>query len=136
MEREKALKILKALADGTDPATGEQFTADSPYQQPDIVRALFIAVQAVESVVRRERSAQSGTLPENAGHPWSDEEDAELAQAYDSGKAIPELAEAHKRSRMAIEARLARMGKIPTQPYLPSSRKRAMTAESPVAAYA
>src|SRR4030095_15086019 len=49
MEKEYTLKILNALANGIHPATGEQFGADSPYQHPDTVRALFEAMRAVES---------------------------------------------------------------------------------------
>ena len=43
MEREQALRILNALANGVHPATGEVFAADSAYQHPDTVRALFEA---------------------------------------------------------------------------------------------
>ena len=45
MEREHTLRILNALAGGIHPATGEKFAADSPYQHPDIVRALFEAAR-------------------------------------------------------------------------------------------
>jgi len=40
MELDRAKEIIKALADGVDPYTGERFPADSPYQQADTVRAL------------------------------------------------------------------------------------------------
>ena len=115
MERDKALGILKALADGIDPATGEQFPPGSSYQYPDTVRALYHAVQALEgpaqpgSVPSRERNKSA---PENAGRPWSEEEDERLAQAFDSGKTVLQLADEHKRSRIAIEARLVKLEKI------------------------
>jgi hypothetical protein len=54
--------------------------------------------------------------PENAGRPWSEGEDARLGTAFDSGQSIEELAAAHKRSKWAIESRLARLGKIPEPP--------------------
>jgi hypothetical protein len=114
MERDKALGILKALADGIDPATGEQFPTGSPYQYPDTVRALYQAIHALEGPAQpRERNAQQKNQPENAGRPWSDEEDGRLAKAFDSGKTILQLAEEHKRSRIAIEARLVKLEKIP-----------------------
>jgi hypothetical protein len=117
MERDKALGILKALADGIDPATGEQYPAGSAYQYPDTVRALYHAVQALEGPAQpRERSAQQKNQPENAGRPWSEEEDGRLAQAFDSGKTTLQLAEEHKRSRIAIEARLVKLEKIPAPP--------------------
>jgi hypothetical protein len=49
----------------------------------------------------------------NAGRPWTEEEEARLAAAFDAGTGIEALAQEHKRSRWAIEARLARLGKIP-----------------------
>jgi hypothetical protein len=113
MERDKALGILKILADGIDPSTGEQFPAGSPYQNPDTVRALYYAVQTLENPVRSgERSATQKNQPENAGRPWSDEEEAQLGKAFESGKTIFDLAQEHKRSRIAIEARLVKLGKI------------------------
>jgi len=113
MERDKALGILKALAEGIDPATGEQFPPGSSYQYPDTVRALYHAVQALEGPAQpRERSAQQKSAPENAGRPWSEEEDERLAQAFDSGKTVLQLADEHKRSRIAIEARLVKLEKI------------------------
>ena len=115
MQRERALEILRTLADGVDHTTGEQLSASSLYQHPDTVRALHHAIQALESAglprppaVARERGAQL-----NAGRPWTEEEEARLTQAFDAGTPIEALSQAHQRSRWAIEARLARLGKIP-----------------------
>jgi hypothetical protein len=126
METAKTVEILKALAEGIDPGTGEQFPAGSTYQQPDTVRALFSAIRMLEapaSISSRPAPAKPASAapagksaPENAGRPWSEEEDARLGRTYDSGKSIEELAGLHKRSKWAIEARLARLGKIPEPP--------------------
>jgi len=111
MEKQAALHIVQALAQGIDPHTGETFPAASPYQHPDTVRALFEAAQALaEAMTERPRSAR-GAL-ENAGKPWSDEEDQTLIDAFDAGKRIPELAEHYRRSRAAIQARLVLLGKL------------------------
>ena len=115
MEQDRALSILKALADGVDPVTGEQFSASSPYQHPDIIRALFWAVHTLSAPVRAQKQAASrpeGAAATNAGKPWSEEEDAHLGKAFDACKPIEQLAEEHKRSRWAIEARLVKLGKI------------------------
>lgn len=113
MERDNAAKILQILADGIDPATGEPFPASSPYQRADIVRALFVAVQALGNPSRSKASAPLDKPGlENAGRPWSEEEDARLGRAFDAGKSIEILAEEHKRSRFAIEARLVKLGRI------------------------
>ncbi|MGQ0579688.1 MAG: hypothetical protein ACT4PQ_12380 [Betaproteobacteria bacterium] len=142
MEREKTIEILKALAEGIDPGTGEHYPAGSPYQHPDTVRALFAAIRGLENPAphpektdapRQDKSGKPA--PENAGRPWSQEEDSRLGQAYDSGKSVEELAQMHKRSKWAIESRLARMGKIPAPPpFVPRSSPR-NTASEPAAQY-
>lgn len=129
METQKTLAILRTLADGIDPATGEPFSAGSSYQHPDTVRALFSAIRMLESPASPEQSPAKNPAPakdaaapapkpgqENAGRPWSQEEDLRLGTSYDSGKSIEELAAIHKRSKWAVESRLARLGKIPEPP--------------------
>jgi hypothetical protein len=138
MEQDKALSILKALADGVDPATGEQFSAGSPYQHPDIVRALFWAVHTLSGPARAPK--QAAARPEsaaatNAGKPWSEEEDAHLGQAFDAGRPIEQLAEEHKRSRWAIEARLVKLGKITEPPAGMRFPVKRNTAAQPSASY-
>ena len=134
MEKADALKILQQLADGTDPQTGQPFRADSPYQHPDTVRALFVAVRALETPpAAKSRAATSENAPQNAGKPWSDHEDKTLAAAFDAGGKIPELATIHQRSRFAIEARLAKLGKI--EPPTNLRGLKPTTAESNTAAY-
>lgn len=46
---------------------------------------------------------------ENAGKPWSEEEDALLMENYASGMSKSKLAKAFKRSEYAIEARLEKL---------------------------
>ncbi len=122
METQTALDLLRQLANGTDPQSGKAFHADSPYQHPDTVRALFLALRALEggsaapspAPARKPRAeaAAAGNAPSKVGQPWTQQEDERLAAAFDAGTAIPELATAHQRSRAGIEARLAKLGKI------------------------
>ena len=120
MNTEQTLRILNALANGIHPATGEKFGADSPYQHPDTVRALFEAMRAIEgagspapapsaspAAERRPAMPESGS-----GSRWTPEEEQHLVTSFDTGKTVDELARAHKRSRAAIEARLVRLGKM------------------------
>ena len=132
MESATALKIIQQLANGIDPHSGEVFRADSPYQHPDTVRALFTAVRALEALsAPKQRAAGAENAPQNAGKPWSSDEDEALAGAFDAGKQIPELAAQHQRSRFAIEARLAKLGKIE-----PPANLRGYKAASNTASYA
>lgn len=114
MERDQALKILSALANGVHPMTGEIFSADSPYQQPDTVRALFEAVRTLEGTRQRPAAnAEKRTdVPANTFVRWSSDEENRLAAGFDAGKSSAELAKLHNRSRAAIEARLLKLGKI------------------------
>jgi hypothetical protein len=145
MEKAAALKILQQLADGIDPHTGQSFGAASPYQHPDTVRALFLALRELDGangaahmapvqLPAKSRAAQNA--PSNSGKPWSDDEDQALAAAFDTGKKILELATAHGRSRFAIEARLAKLGKIEPPANLRGNGARPHTAASQIATYA
>lgn len=114
MEKQHTLKILNALANGVHPATGEQFAADSPYQHPDIVRALFEAVRMIENDRARaaEKSQRPASMPGNTGLRWTPEEEERLVAAFDAGKSVDDLARAHSRTRAGIEARLVKLGKL------------------------
>ena len=48
MDESKALDIVMKLADGMDPRTGQSLPTESPYQDPETIRALFIAVLALK----------------------------------------------------------------------------------------
>jgi len=116
MDKQQTLKVLNALANGVHPATGEQFAADSPYQHPDTVRALFEAMRAVEGggvATAQQASPRPAAPPQSGtGSRWTPEEEQRLASAFDAGRTVDELARAHSRSRAAIEARLVRLGKM------------------------
>ena len=111
MERQQALKILNALANGVHPITGEVFAPDSPYQHPDIVRALFEAVRA-PGQAQAHREQTSAPAPSSTFVRWTPEEEERLVSGFDAGKTSAELAKLHDRSRAAIEARLLKLGKI------------------------
>jgi hypothetical protein len=113
MDQERALSILQALSAGTDPFTGEPLPAASLYQHPDVVRALYQAVRVLENAARLEKRQAARPAAGNSGKPWTKEEDDRLVAAFDRGTSIDDLAVAHARSRLAIEARLARFGRVP-----------------------
>jgi hypothetical protein len=106
MDDKKTLEIVRMLADGIDPITGEVFPAQSPYQNADIVRALHKAAEAL-NITKRKRS-----LPARAGKSWEEDESNLLAERFDSGMPIVEIAKVHERTKGAIAARLVRLGKV------------------------
>ncbi len=111
MQNAEALRIIRALADGVDPETGEVFEGESPFQNPQILRALFAAACELESRVKAE--SRSRWLPENAGSAWSQQEDEELSRELQGGAGIPDLARKRQRTQGSISARPERLGKIP-----------------------
>ena len=112
MQTEQAQQIVKALAQGIDPHTGETYAGDSPYQHPQTVRALYLALEAMQQPVQR----KAKSLPDNAGKPWSPEDDQTLGAGFDAGKDPKRLAVEHKRTEWAVKTRLAKMGKIELEP--------------------
>lgn len=132
MDDQQALTIVTALANGAHPHTGEVFPSDSPYQSPDVIRALFAAQRALEARLptqSRTRSAASapastGTLASasnpgdpnagkpNAGKPWSADEDKQLLASFDGGKPLTDIARAHGRTVGGVRARLEKHGRL------------------------
>jgi hypothetical protein len=83
MEIQEALKIMRGLADGISPKTGEVLTSELVYQYAPVVRAFHRAVGALEILEERERSRR--TLPANAGRSWSRAEDAQVCDELQRG---------------------------------------------------
>ena len=110
MDETKALDVLSALANGVHPTTGEVFAADSPYQSPDVVRALFVVIRAFEARVKAQ--ARRADLPSNAGKAWTAEEDQKLLSGFDAGRSIKQLADEHQRTLAGIQARLEKHGRL------------------------
>lgn len=105
---------MSALANGVNPASGEIFPADSPYQGVDVVRALSLLVHLVET--GQSRSRARSVTPDNAGKPWSADEDQRLLTEFDRGVDVTELARSHGRTAAGIEARLEKHGRLQTTP--------------------
>jgi hypothetical protein len=116
MELQLAREIINVLAQGIHPVTGEAMPPDSPYNEPPVIRALFTVSRALDGCdgVRPRREP-----PVNAGKAWTQEEDDRLAADFDAGHELKRLALDLGRSRLAVEARLVKLGKIEGRPGLP-----------------
>ncbi|KAB7702109.1 hypothetical protein GBN33_03060 [Plesiomonas shigelloides] len=120
------LKKIEALANGINPITGELLPSESPYNHPDVIRALFTTLDLVKNQAKPEKKAPKvkktpeqkqaenieNGLPKNAGLPWTDEQRAYLAQQFSTGEEIKVLAEIHGRTKAAITAELKKQGLI------------------------
>ena len=108
MESTEALRIIRALADGVNPFTGKSLDADSLYQNPQTVQALYGAIEALEW--RQNRQERIARLPNNAGKPWSREEDQQLVDEFQNHMSFQRMAETHSRTVGAIKSRLMKKG--------------------------
>ena len=114
MQLESALPIVRALADGVNPVTGEAYPEHSPYAEPRTLRALFSAVDLMQKEVEREKRRER--LPANFGKPWTEGEDRVLVVEFDGAVPIHEIARKHQRTASSIRLRLEKLGKIEPAP--------------------
>jgi hypothetical protein len=110
MNAAQAIAVVRSLANGIDPETGAVFPHDSPYQRPQVVRALYEAAVAMERIERKDR--QKSQRPARTGEPWTEEDDRKLLAGFDAGRALAELAHAHERTQGSVRARLIKYGRI------------------------
>ena len=113
MDVGSAIKIVTALANGVDLHTGEVMQIEGPFQNPNTVRALFLAIKGLELLEAKEK--RSNRLPSSAGKAWTTSDENELVEEFDTGSKIKELAEKHGRTVGAIRSRLIKLGKIESE---------------------
>ena len=101
----KAREIIRTLADGVDPTTGEVLPNESVYNSPEIIRALFVVLEATAPV-----STPQCDTHRNAGKPWTSIEDEKLKDEFTDKISISDIAKEHGRTYKAIESRLDHLG--------------------------
>lgn len=84
-------------------------------QELDVIRALYVAVRALESTSRSRARASRVRMPAKAGKPWTEEEDRLLLDRFDAGQTLAQLAQTHERTLAGIQARLERHGLVQGQ---------------------
>jgi len=103
----ESLVLLRKLAHGIDPRRDAPLAVDDPCQAPEVIRALFHAIQALEVPAPRQRA-----LPEQAGKPWQAEEEAVLLQRFEAGESVATIAREHGRTTGGIRSRLKYLGRL------------------------
>jgi hypothetical protein len=138
MELNEARAIVTTLANGVDPVTGEVFTADSPYNTPQVIRALHTVLKWTPEPrltldERRQVNLELGR-PGNYGLPWTDQARAEVARGFQAGATLSALAEEHERTLGSITAELVKQGLLdPPDGWRPPRRSPAVDRGSPAA---
>lgn len=108
MDEVTALRLIDTLANGVNPTSGEVLAADNPCQQPEVLRALWLASRALQE--QRLRNLRQSNLPANVGKPWSEDENNALIAEFHAGRALPDIASMHQRTQAGIQARLEKLG--------------------------
>lgn len=118
MEFSEAKNLVSALANGTNPVTGEVLPAKSPYNEPTVIRALFTVLNSSNGKAARkspeekmEENVAAGR-PRNAGLPWTDDLRDEVSEKFQGGMAVHDLARHFERTEGAILSELARQGLV------------------------
>lgn len=103
MDINRAKEIIEALAEGIDPITGEVLPDDNVCNKGEVVRAFYSIIEVLNK-------KQKKNMPENAGKPWSREEEILIAQLYSDGLSVRNIANKLGRSTGSIGSRLEKMG--------------------------
>lgn len=105
-----ARKIIHLLANGVDPITGEVLPDASPYNQPQVIRALFAALET--DFAKKSKPKTDRNLPAKHGKPWAQEEKDYTATSYKNGVAVKEIAAHLQRTTGSIRSELIKQGLI------------------------
>lgn len=108
MDLEYAKKILETLADGINPVTGEVLSKEDSCNQVEVVRTLHIALRHLDTPSKKAKKPNA----ENAGKPWTAEDDGVLCRMFESGCSAQDMCNHFQRSHGSIAARLVKLGKI------------------------
>ena len=110
MEIGEALKIMRALADGVNPETGEVLTADAVYQYPPVVRALHR--RCAHWNRGRTRTFQESRCRRMRASPGRAPKIEQVCEELRRGIDFHQIAKTHNRTIGSIIARLVKLGKI------------------------
>lgn len=110
-----AKEIIRLLANGVNPITGEVLPAESVYNSPEVIRALF-------TLLENDNKDMVKDPLRNARKPWTEAEDGKLREEFFAKLKISDIAKEHGRSHGAIESRLDHLG-LKKKPFWLFSRK-------------
>ena len=125
----KISEMLKALANGVNPETGEGFGAESTANRPEAIRMLFALAEELSATPEKQKKTkltpeekQQRNLaegrPAKSYFPWTEEEKAILAERFGQSEAIEALGGEFGRSTRAVAIQLEKMGLITAEQLL------------------
>lgn len=125
----KILAMLKALANGIHPETGEILTAESTANKSEAIRILFALIEELSATPEKQKKTkltpeekQQRNLaegrPAKSYFPWTEEEKVILADRFGESEAIAALGGEFGRSARAVAIQLKKMGLITAEQLL------------------
>lgn len=119
MYQEKTISIIEGLANGIDPITGEVLPNDSPYNHPEVIRALFHVISLIPKVKKPKRTIEQKQedniqkgLPKNFGLPWNNSDVQLVINNYNTNVSIEVIANQMFRKASSIIGLLKKHGVI------------------------
>lgn len=112
--------MLRALAKGFNPETGELLNHTSLVHSPEVIRILFRLAEELQvhperpkkgkltPEERRQKNITEGK-PANSYFPWTEEEKGLLTEGYSDGKTVVILSVEFERSLRGIAVQLEKM---------------------------
>ena len=110
MTNEQARNILGIIMQGIDPVTGEILPEDHFCNQPDVMRALHLAIVALTD--RQELDQTESPKKLSAGRPWTDDDLMVLKKLYMAGTSMEEICRALERRERGVNRQLVYLGLI------------------------
>lgn len=111
MTMDRATEILHSMASGIDPITGEILAANHFCNSPEVIRALYTAIQAMSGADHAGPSylvRKNGKL--NAGRPWTDADLDTLRCMYQEGKSMEWICAKLQRRKRGVLNQLKCLG--------------------------
>lgn len=108
MSHSQTYRILTALIAGRDPRSQLRLPSASVLHTPNVLRALLLAVSALEAFTARTR--RRAALPPNVGREWTAEEEAQLRVELAGKEPLNVISARHGRSVRAIQLRQRKVG--------------------------
>ena len=107
MSHSQTHRILTTLIAGRDPRSQQQLPSGSILHAPNVLRALLLAVSALDASTARAR--RRAALPPNVGRQWTAAEEVQLRVELAGQEPLKVIAARHGRSVRAIELRLRKL---------------------------
>ena len=110
--------LLRALANGVNPDTGELLRPASAACAPEAIRLLFALANEFDGEAELQKKARltpedkRQKNPANAYFPWPEEEKLRLRESHAAGATLEALSDEFERSTWSIAVQLQKMGLI------------------------